>query len=642
MILRKCFPGILMLFASLPFAHAQKKTNYQTAWFKVAKYADKGLTRSALNEAIKIYTIAVKEKNDIEQIKSCIYQIRYRNIIDENSGLRNLVYMDTLIRNATAPAKNILLSIKADELNQYLMYNNWRLSNRTTVSNDSNSDFTTWSIARLQNEVTHLYEASLTDLRILKATSLDGYDPIIVEGNTRFLRPTLYDLLAQRALSYYTSGQSYSSAGANSFTLDNERFFEPVAQFTSDSFTTKDTGALNYKAILLLHDILKFHLNDASPSALIDADLIRLDFVHSNAALDNKEELYEKALKDIEIAYPKDSVTAQAIYSRASMYYNSGLAYNSQSNSGDQYGLKSARDLCENIIHNYPGTNGAINASNLISEIDEPYLNIESEEVNIPGQPFRNLVSYKNIPKVHLRVFKISNDEIRALQDLPVKKYWKALADRSVIKQWNVDLPDPGDYRQHSTEIKTDALPNGEYMILVSRDADFGFSKNILAAEQVYISNISYINNDSDYYVVNRDNGQPIPNVKVQVWNNVYNNKDQKNTRVKSDIYTTDLHGHFVLTHPATDNRSIEFQFTTKQDSLYLDNTIYNQPDYHYYWDTPSTKPVTFLFTDRGIYRPGQTVYFKGIVTNNYAQTKKSDVIPKYTTTLQLSRPEKS
>ena len=50
--------------------------------------------------------------------------------------------------------------------------------------------------------------------------------------------------------------------------------------------------------------------------------------------------------------------------------------------------------------------------------------------------------------------------------------------------------------------------------------------------------------------------------------------------------------------------------------------------DYYYYRDNTGTEPKTttsvFLFTDRSIYRPGQTVFFKGIVLNRTEAEKKA------------------
>ena len=43
-----------------------------------------------------------------------------------------------------------------------------------------------------------------------------------------------------------------------------------------------------------------FHLNDMTPDALVDADLIRLDFVNRMGIFNNKATLYEESLRSME------------------------------------------------------------------------------------------------------------------------------------------------------------------------------------------------------------------------------------------------------------------------------------------------------------------------------------------------------
>jgi uncharacterized protein YfaS (alpha-2-macroglobulin family) len=69
-------------------------------------------------------------------------------------------------------------------------------------------------------------------------------------------------------------------------------------------------------------------------------------------------------------------------------------------------------------------------------------------------------------------------------------------------------------------------------------------------------------------------------------------------------------------------------------DELFLDNEKY----YNVYnsYETP-VKPITYLFTDRSIYRPGQTIYFKGIVLRREKNAANSKIMPAYNTTILLN-----
>ena len=159
--------------------------------------------------------------------------------------------------------------------------------------------------------------------------------------------------------------------------------------------------------------------------------------------------------------------------------------------------------------------------------------------------------------------------------------------------------------------------------------------KNIIAKQLTYVSNISYIhNNENDYYVLNRDNGQPLANSKVQVWESKYDYNTSQYDEKKAEQYTTDKNGLFKL-KKTKEYRTIQLQITNDSDELFMDD---NNNDYYGYnsYEEPKEITQTFLFTDRSIYRPGQTVYFKGIVIKKANKAAESKVIPSFNSTMQL------
>jgi len=244
---------------------------------------------------MNIYTLAIKENNDPQQIKSAMYQIMYRNQVEEDSHENSIFFVDTLINKAKGSAKNILQSMHAEMFWQYLQNNRWKFYDRTKPAEEKSKDISTWSIDKLNATISKLYKASLQNDILLKNTKLDGLDAIIIKGeNTRRLRPTLYDFLAQRALEFYMNDETDITKPAYAFKIDDDKAFAAVREFVTSSFKTKDTASLQHNALLLLQDILKFHFADTNPDALIDADLIRLNFMHTTAVMEGKEKLYEE------------------------------------------------------------------------------------------------------------------------------------------------------------------------------------------------------------------------------------------------------------------------------------------------------------------------------------------------------------
>ena len=473
---------------------------------------------------MKIYDLAVKDKQEAQQIKAGIYLIKYRNLVEEDNNENNIFYVDTLIEKTKAPVKNIFQSMQAEMFWQYIQNNRYKFYNRTQLAEEKSKDIATWSLDKLNSTATKLYKASLSNDALLKTTKLENFDPIIVKGiNTRQLRPTLFDFLAHRALSYFTNDEKDISRPSYAFTIKEENAFAPADQFVNIAFKTKDTESLYHKALLLFQDILKFHLKDANPDALIDADLIRLEFVNEKSVIIDKEKMYESALQKIENKYPQLASAAQASYLRANIYYSRGQNYDPLTKADNQYEIKRAKEICDLISKKFPASEGGVNALNLLNKILQTSISNESENVNTIGQPFRSLISYKNTSKIYLRIIKISHDDLIKYDRKDDDQRWSEILKLKALKEWSVALPDLQDFQQHRTEIKTDALNSGVYYMIASNNAGFGLQKNILARQIIYVSNISYVHNGNDYYVLDRDNGQPIAGAKAQVWENKYN-----------------------------------------------------------------------------------------------------------------------
>ncbi|MBL7701366.1 MAG: alpha-2-macroglobulin [Ferruginibacter sp.] len=635
MFIKKIWLVIFMITGITVNLMAQTKNDYAKNWKKVEAFEKKGLTKSALQEVLAIYNLAIKENNDAQQIKASMYQIKYRNMVEEDSQENNIFFVDTLIEKAKAPAKNILQSMYAEMFWQYLQNNRWKFYNRTKLAQEKSKDITTWSINKLYATISKLYKASLQNEPLLKNTKLDGLDAILIKGeNTRQLRPTLYDFLAHRAIEFFTNDENDIIKPAYQFKIDDAAAFTKAADFINASFKTKDTASLQQKALLLFQDILKFHLADANADALIDADLIRLNFVHTNAVLENKEKLYEEALLAIEQKYPANPAVAQAMYLRGNIYLSRGQQYEALTKTENQYEIKRAKELFESAYARFPKSEGGINAKNAVMQIEQPSLNIETDQVNVPMQPFRSLVKYKNIKTLYLRVIKTTREELKNLDRREYEKLWKAYTEMKPVKSWSINLPDLQDYQEHSTEIKIDGLPNGTYLVLAGIDPGFALTKNIIAKQQTYVSNISYIHTSTnEYYVLDRDNGQPLGNATVQIWESKYDYNTSKYEEVKHEKYTTDKNGYFKLKDSKDNYRNFMVQVINGADELFLDE---NHSSYVYNNYVPEYKPQTFLFTDRSIYRPGQLLYFKGLVVSKEKDASKTAVIPGFKTTIQL------
>ena len=630
---------LLFFITAIMLQQTMAQNNYHNNWKKVTAAEEKGLTKTALQEVTNIYKLAQKDNMEAQQIKACMYLIRYRNIVEENSSENNIFFVDTLIRDASVPAKNILQSMQAEMYWQYLQNNRYKFYNRTKINEENSKDFSTWSLDKLHQTITALYKASLQNESILQSTGLATFEPIIIKGeNTRKLRPTLFDFLAHRSLAYFVTDEHDLTRPAYQFTLQDDKIFAPANDFIKAIFITKDTASLQYNALLLLQQIMQFHLADEKPDALLDADLIRLNFVNEYGTQANKEKLYEAALLSIEEKFSTHPAAAEAMYLRANLYYNNGIKKEEQElkNPINQYEIKRAKELCDIAVARFPSTEGSIHCANLLQQILQPLLEISTEKVNLPHKPFRSLLQYKNVPVIYCRIIKINNDEIKNPTQNDANKMWARITALKPLKSWQVDMPDPKDFQQHAVEIKVDALPNGTYYLLVSTNKAFSLKKNIICKQVVYVSNIASISNKNDYYVLHRETGMPIPAAKIQFWQNSYNYNTNSYEQKKAGLYTTDNNGYSKISQ-SNDNSSVIAEITTANDQLFLQENSYSN---YYYNDFIQQdiiiKPTSFLFTDRSIYRPGQTIFFKGIIIQTDKEANKNKVVPNFTSMVQL------
>jgi uncharacterized protein YfaS (alpha-2-macroglobulin family) len=634
MFLKKLFIAIFSLLSITTMAQIN---NYTTEWKKVTTEDSKGLTKDAQKIVEQIFADAIKTNNDVQQIKAAMHIMKYRNMVEEDNQQKNIFYVDTLIAKTKAPAKNVLLSMQAQLFQSYKEEHRYQLYGRTALTEEKGNDITTWSITKLNDKISSLYKASLKNDELLKATKLDVLDVIIEKGkNTRSLRPTLYDFLAHRALDYFMSTENDVTNPSYKFIINEEVAFAPIEKFAAYNFKTKDTASLYFNAIKLMQGLLAFHVNDAQPEALLDADLKRLAFVNEHGVFTNKEKLYENALLNIETKYASSPTSAQATYLRAQILMENGGGYNPLNNTTNQFDIVKAKQICEAAYAKFPKSEGGINCKNILNEINKPNLHFITEKVNVNNQAFRALVQFKNVQNIYCRVVKMTREEIKKIEtNTNYEAVWPSIVALKPTKAWTVQMPDQKDFQEHSAEIKVEGLPQGSYYLLVSMKEDFSLSNNIVGRITTYVSNISYItNNKNELYVVDRETGKPLENATVQLWNNTYNNSARKYEEVKGAKYTSDKNGFIKIAKPKNyENDFLQIKYNN--DELFTDDA-YNSYYYDGYNQNRQAVKRTFLFTDRSIYRPGQTVFFKGIMTETDSSGRNSKVVAGKKTTVRL------
>lgn len=624
--------------------HFNSTKDFNKEWASVDSLDDKGLPKSALELVDKIYKKAFAENNAAQVIKARIYQLKYRNMIEEDAFE---TILNDLIKDAKImkfPYGPVYHSIASEMYWMYYQNNRWKFNKRSETVNFQNDDIKTWDLNRLADACIKHYIKSLENEDSLKRTPISEIKAVIDLGSgTDGLRPTLYDFLAFRAINFFSNKEIALSKPADSFELKEDFYFSDASEFMNLKISTSDTLSLQFYGIKVIQKLLQFHANDAKPEAFIDADLARLKFVYANSVNTQKDDLYLSALNNLHKKYNTFQFSTEVAYQQALCLNNLSVNFNAEDSTTLKYKdyKIQAIAICNSAIAQFQNSTGAAKCLNLKVQIENKTLNFNSEQVQIPGKSFATRINYQNISKVWIKVSKIDIEDYERLSEsnYGVDFVEKLLKTAIQIKNYEVNLPYEQDYNSHSTEFVLDTLPYGHYVIFASQNKEFKFEDEAMDYDDFMVSDISYMyrrltDGSYDVFVTNRNTGEPLSGVLVTEYYSKYNYVTRKYNNVKGDTYTTDKDGFTnILKTYIKDVYNVGLEFKWNKQTLKTRQNFYN---YRYNNERFKTYS-TIIFTDRAIYRPGQTIYYKGIVVE--IDSTKRSIAKKYSSTLSFIDP---
>ncbi|WP_020596739.1 alpha-2-macroglobulin family protein [Spirosoma panaciterrae] len=615
-----------------------RQPDYARDWKRADSLANKGLPKSALDIANRIYKEAKAQKNHQQVVKASIARTVFRSFSDEDA-YKDLIHgLESDIREVPEPGKSVLQSVRGGLYWQYFQQNRYKFYNRTTVnagntpstSTGTQTDFTTWDARQLVDVITKAYLASVQPHELLQKTPITAYEALLEKGDAdaRLLRPTLYDLLAHRALEFFQNTEPDLLKPVFRFELDQSAFLTEPDVFTKLAIRSQDTLSGRYQAVHLYQQLLAFHLHDANPSALADVDVLRLAFVHRYSVVPERDSLYRQVLEKQITRYKNNPAEAVYAYQLAEFLANHGVVnpLPEGDDPGDKpvqpnrWNAKQAADICRDIQKRFPKTRVAKQADQLLSRLMAPSYSIQVEQVNAPNQPFRALVSYQNVNKLIYRIIRLSVSELQNYRDLyrsddQLKKLYAAWQKRPVVAEHTVSLPDDGDLNRHAVEIPIMGLPIGHYMLLATSDSKFQEKTESAQYTAFSVSTLGYIAQPVNQekrlqkvFVTNRLTGQPLPGVRVSVVG-----ENSPAPIPGRNPAKTNANG-WVEMVPGAQSQQNNFYYliTSGNDTLLSEQQYYYR--YGYERNEPKIQTYTQLFTDRAIYRPGQPIYVKGLL----------------------------
>lgn len=644
------FLTLLAFAASAQTGRQTTMPDYARDWKRADSLVAKGLPKSALDIANRIYKEAKAQKNYPQVARAAMARQIYRSYSDEDSYVELVRSLQNDIQDTPEPAKSVLQSVLADIYWQYFQQNRYKFYDRATigratvggntkpaVANDSTeTDFRTWDAQHLVEAITSAYLASVSDKALLQKTPVAAYDALIDKGDAdaRPLRPTLFDLLAHRAISFFQNTEPDLLKPVFKFELNQPNYFAGPAAFAALPIQSQDSLSGRYQALLLYQQLLAFHLPDATPDALADVDVLRLAFVRQHSVVPNKDSLYRQALEKQMVVYKDKPAEAVYAYQLAEFLTNYGTPVRRVDDSDNltadpdrpnpsRWNRKRAADICRDLIKRFPATLARKQADVLLTQLLVASYSLQLEPVNAPNQPFRMLVSYQNAPRLLYRIVRVKTAERLTYQNQMVgdddqrRKALTALLERPVVLEKSVALPDDGDLNQHSVEVPLSVLPLGQYLLLATNADQLQTQTESVQYAAFTVSALGYIalptnatEPNQTLYVINRLTGEPAKPVSV----GLVNGQTGASLTGRNRLQTDERGLVKIPVNGLPSQESFRYLITAGMD------TLLSEPQYSYRYTSgeveEQVETFTKLFTDRAIYRPGQPIYVKGLYYN--------------------------
>ncbi|MEZ4912044.1 MAG: MG2 domain-containing protein [Saprospiraceae bacterium] len=595
--------SILSLFFSMHQIEKQD-FDYNSAWNQVDSLMEQGLPKSALKHVSFILETAKQAKVHPQWAKAVIFYTRLSIQTEEDGVANSILFLQNEKKHAPSPLQQVFSSYLAQLYEGYFNNNRYQISQRTFVEGERNEDFKLWSKENFADVIHELYLESLQHDESLDIGIMEY--AVILESTEKLdiaVRPSLYEVLADRVFNYFNSNQYQIRATSKNNVIKNNSAFSKVEEFVNIKWDDQDKKTTSYGVLKLYQQVLKYELFKDNQEALADYDLKRMRFVDENSISNHDSKNYIQALEILAERHKNIPFYAEIIYEIASKV---------EGNSFDSLNHINALLLCDKGIQAYPTSSGAYKCLQLKNSIISATCDAEALQVFHSKEPLAIQLNYKNLDGLTVHVIKTNTEEIEQFRG----RYNENIVELFLAKESNAKLDfklEPT--RDYNTTKKSIVIPNPGYgvyaVVLVGKSAD---THQVVKSYLItHVSDLSFISSmikkDRVIQVLDRWKGSPVADVSIQLYEQVYNSRMRTHNRKLHATLKSDKNGKAV-----SSEREKTYMVTLIKDKDTLDLSTYLD---YFIPDSPSSHQFVEFYTDRSLYRPGQTVYFKGLVLNS-------------------------
>ena len=578
-------------------------------WSRVDEAIAQQQPRTALTNLASLSAAALRERDWPEVARALALKRRLEAEINGNKVEEAITGLEADLATAPKELQPVLETLLARWYWSYFQNNRWRFSQRTPVATDPGKDLKAWDLRTLFSTIQRHLDAALQGAESLKRIPIATWDNLIPKASAPdSLRPTLYDFLVHQALEFYSAGEQGLAQPQDFRELQAETPYAgkivllgPAAQFHAGKLDFPKDPSNAERALFLWRDLLQFHSATPQSQAYADADLGRLRWALNEAKGESTGAQYEAALVAFLKTWGATEVGARA---RAQL--------------AERYESLSKPALAHQMASELPpalrDSVGGKLCANVVARLESPTLQLHTEAVwpSRPLEPTTIAIQFKNHRQLHFRAIRM-DWELFLRKEWPrpnqfQPEHWNRIRQMTAETNWVVSLPSAPIYQERTFQVPApQGLRPGFYMILASPDPNFAQNdQSWINATSVWVSDLQILVRNRaqnlEGLVVDVTTGEPQPNAEVQAWW-----LDRNGTRQSTPAVRSDVQGFFRI--PNTQSRQLILRALLGQNAISIEDGLYPMNGVT---ETPP-QTTTLLFTDRGLYRPGQSVRYKGL-----------------------------
>ena len=572
--------SLIVLLVMSVFAPMQAQT-YDNLWKELEVLERKDLPKSVISEAMKIYDKAKAEQNVPQMMKAYLTAMQYRSLLTPDSLKVDMNGLEQWAsQTGSMEDKAILYSILGE----------------MTMPADVKK-----GLGYLQ--------ASLKDKDWLLLIPVEKLRPMVRvgEASKRYFRDNLYNLLARRAIQIMQQYRWQAAAKANqtnSLSVD----MTDMDQFVTYQFVPVSDCDLTAAVMQTYQSLLKAYDTETEREGWLLTGIDALNYLYRNFSGNFSNDVCQQELRKWIHTYPAVKTVPEAYLALAQF-----LQY--QNNQVER--LRIVREG----IAGYPRYEGINQLKNIEKEILNASLSLEIATA-YPGEQQSVKVNYKNLTGITLQLYKVNLPVTSAVLQNRTTHFESKYA--RLQREEHFSLKPTTDYLNIDTTLTIQAPQAGIYFLKAVPDGKKGVSDgtlmNVTALKTIYRP---LPDGTLELVVVDAVSGQPVSEAEVTIYTEKGGGYSPQQT------YQADKQGTLKLDF-LNSNKYWYNAHTAADNAMPILNLWKND----YYYKESKRKEVLQLFTDRSIYRPGQTVYVSGLAYEMEKDSTRVLADKKYTVSL--------